>query len=108
MQIEATCEDCGLKFMAEEHEIELANEDGWHCPSCCGDEDVTVLRDWECMNCGTKDRCSEDRLPVGWRWIGLAEGIDGIHQEVESPLICSFCVARVEKALEESKICGGK
>lgn len=65
-------------------------------------------RDWECMNCGAKDCCDEDRLPVGWRWIGLSETLEGHMDEIECPLICSFCVARVEKALEDSKICGSK
>lgn len=64
----------------------------------------------ECENCGTAAECPISRLPIGWRYLALGEGLWESVEDIdnETKMICSFCVARVEKALEESKICGSK
>jgi len=60
-----------------------------------------MKREWECHNCGSTAKFDEDELPPGWRWFGLAGNLEGIFDQLETPLICPECVANVDAALEQ-------
>lgn len=62
-----------------------------------------------CQVCGTEAQGTFQHLPVGWRWMALGEGWETIEEvDNDTKLLCAFCVARLEKALEDSRICGKK
>ena len=58
-------------------------------------------REWECHNCGRTEKHDEDELPTGWRWLGLAANLDGIFDQLETPLLCKACIFAVFVAVEE-------
>lgn len=61
-----------------------------------------MKREWECQNCGATLKHDEDELPPGWRWFGMAGNLEGIFDQLETPLICLRCVGAVEVALEST------
>jgi hypothetical protein len=71
------------------------------------ENDEMTAHNWICENCTTECPGVLERLPIGWRQHLLTEDVGAINND-GGLVICSFCVARVEKALEESKICGSK
>ena len=59
-----------------------------------------MKREWECQNCGAVEKHDEDELPPGWRWFGLAGNLEGIFDQLETPLMCLACVRAAEAGLE--------